>query len=420
MNILEKKIFYVAVILLTSIEIYSFTVIPNNVFDVAKIIVLIAILSYLLFGKNHPEYIPIKKNFSYDLNMIIFSVLLSSVPALHYHNQPIEISLLASRLIFYWLFYLFLHKLKPDPLRLEALLKVMGIIWAIITVVQQFTYPHILFSTRDISDKFFDYSSETRGVLRINIAGIWFGFFSLITIINKLKIRLKWTNLFWLVLLGMGVVFLGARQYLTAIILIFILSLCFSFVNEKYSSRYRLLLITLPIMFWMFNNYTFINTLIMLTKNELLEPQDYIRLLSINYYLFNYWPDWICVLIGNGWEHSFSTYGQEIYGIWDSYHYYREDIGIIGALNKFGLFYIIVISTLLYKVFFKVKVHPNKRYIKLIFILLFFLLFTAQDWFSNEYSILFLAIIFYLIDRYSIKNVAYRLLFYKNVANVKS
>ncbi len=121
-------------------------------------------------------------------------------------------------------------------------------------------------------------------------------------------------------------------------------------------------------------------------------------MLSAKFYLYEYWPHWTTMLTGNGLPHIASAYGREMDLIIQYFRFFRSDVGIVGAFNKFGIFYVIIVFGLIIKCL-KIKIHNNEdKYLKLFFFNALFLIITNES-FSNERVIPFYCFILYLIDK---------------------
>jgi hypothetical protein len=125
---------------------------------------------------------------------------------------------------------------------------------------------------------------------------------------------------------------------------------------------------------------------------------DNIRERSAEFWLNEYWPHWITKLIGNGTPHILSAYGIEMEKIRDTFHYYRTDVGIIGAYNEYGALYVLNILWLNF-VGLKSKFYSdNTKYLKLLFIYTTILLLTTE-YYSHLIGMPFYCLLFYLVDK---------------------
>jgi hypothetical protein len=285
--------------------------------------------------------------FSSFVKVIISLTLLSSISAYFFHDQSFSLSLLASRTIFFWLLYYMLHQMAVDRARLEKVLLCLGIIWSCIMVVQQFSYPVIFFNQlQDQTAGQVQADIDRGGLLRIFVDGEAFGTFLVFYCWRKIqdKINIQYLCLF---ILGIAALFFtGSRQVIFSTILIIIADTFFSTRASNLASNRFIIVISAVFFGVYFFAFEYLSKLIELSFKQKVSSKDYIRNLEISYFLFNYWPHWLTFFIGNGWEHMTSPYGKNVTFIKDVMKFYRSDIGLIGALNKFGLFYCIAILSL--------------------------------------------------------------------------
>jgi len=315
-------------------------------------------------------------------------------------------SFLASRTIIYWLLYYIISKLNADEYKLEKLIVLVGIIWSSIMVAQQITFPSVFFNSPNV---YFDYFADTdidtvrtmaeerAGLIRIMVLGLPYGYFLVFYSWIRLNDNFNFKILF-IFLLSITALFLtGSRQIVFATMLI--ITLDFILRTNRLSTKRIfipiLFIILIILAYPLINNY--FSSLIAVTREQNIISNEYIRMQEINFFLFNFYPHWLCYIVGNGWEHSLSSYGQEMI----NQIFYRSDIGIIGALNKFGLIYFVVVLMIYYKV-----IVPHKKIIipyniRLLFIFLLITSVTGVNYFETEENILLFVFIFYIIEKRS-------------------
>ncbi len=134
-----------------------------------------------------------------------------------------------------------------------------------------------------------------------------------------------------------------------------------------------------------------------LTADQLKYGDD-IRMLSANFFLTEYWPSRLARLIGNGAAYASSRYGREVVNINLYLHFYRSDVGIIGAYNQFGLLYVLNILWVNIKGFAGKYFTYENAYMRLFF-LNALLLIVLSEYYSNPTVIPFYCFILYLADK---------------------
>ena len=388
------KIFFI-LILSVVLRLFSLKGIDVKIFQYLELL-LLGILLFLCIINTRKIRGLFSKNFSF----IALFTFTASFPAYIFHGQSFFLSFFASRVILYILIYRFLHIFN---FKADFVLKVLfyiGWVWVVIMIIQNFTFPNVLFRIRDLDVE--DTLIRARGeVLRLNIQGVRYGVFLLLSLVvfatNNLK---KYAKIFYLVIIAFALSLTGTRQIIFSVI--FLTFLIFLNPNKgKIAKRGFFLLVILPVLF-LSSSYIYIYFEALITKTNDDLNLDYIRLLEINFYVFEYWPKqnaFIAYIFGNGWEHGQSEYGQEILINHQEYlHFFRGDIGILGAFNKFGILYIISVIALFYK-FLKFKYTVNNIFIKYFFLFLVITYFTGGNFLENESVILLIACCAFILDK---------------------
>lgn len=403
------KYSYFVLLILVATKLYSSIFVPDVVFDFLELILLM-ILFFVFYLNWNKEY-ELKMRFSPHIKGLVFFVFLSSVPAYLFHDQGFLISLIASRTVFLWMLYFLLHKWDLHEVKMEKIIINIGLIWSVIMIVQQITFPLVLFTFYpDASEDSLINNSDTRGgLIRIFVSGTPFAYFTIFYYWRKIFDDFSIKKLCLFLLIFAGLFFSGSRQIVFGVLLILFIDfmLTFNFKSKK-SLQFSLLIVITGIVASPFL-FNYISSLVQLSESQDVTDTDYIRALEMYFFLFEYWGHWLCYFFGNGWEHaSLSEYGKEMTTyVVDRLHFYRSDVGLIGALNKFGLFYVLVIFSIYFKILIKPKGIIVPRYIKQFFIFLFLISFTGGDYFERTDSLLLLLIIFYIIDKKNEKNIDY-------------
>jgi hypothetical protein len=387
----------VLIILIIANRLFSFTLIDDKVFDYMEILVsaiLIAVVVVAGRSKYRKQML-----FAPFVNIIIFLTLLSAVPAYFFHDQSFGLSVLASRTIFFWLLYYFLHKTSIRKAKLERLLMGLGLLWCSISVFQQFSYPLILFNDlRDQLSSQIQSDVDRGGLLRIYVSGEAFGIFVVFYSWRKIQEKINVKFLIFLVFGIAGIFLTGSRQVVFSVILIIIVDTFFSTRASNLASNKFIIVILTVFLGVYFFAFEYLAKLIELSLKQKVSSKDYIRNLEINFFLFGYWPHWLTFFLGNGWEHMTSPYGKNVDFIKDVMRFYRSDIGLIGALNKFGLFYCITALSLYYKVIIPRSKIRVPGYIRLIFIYFLLTSFSAGNHFERGAVYGCLICLLYIID----------------------
>lgn len=381
----------IALFCLISIRFWSFGLIPDKVYDYLDDLVIVFLTCIVMHEKIKCGSLK-KGFFSINIVLLMFLPYVSAVGAYVYHGQNFIDSFLTLRVHLYWLLYFVLHYYNVDVNKLVRFLLVVGLIWAILNIVQQFTYPSYWFFSRSDTD---DYSILRAGVYRFMPFRHQYGMFFVFYFFYD-YLKTKRMKCLVYVLLGLaGFYFFGTRQFLA--ITVISLGVMLLWMNQGRRFFAMFLLFTSAGVVIYFQD-ALLGKFIELSAEDLNE--DNIRLLAYDFYFNRYWPDdVISKVIGNGQNHSFNgSYAAEISRQEQDLRIFRSDIGLIGAYNKFGLLY--VVAVLWYNIRGLKDVYYNKhnKFLKLFF-LGTIILFPLSIYYSHPSSIPFFCLITYLIEK---------------------
>jgi hypothetical protein len=382
------KYAFVVFAAIISSRLWSFKGIPDIIYDGAEILLLFLLLLIVLLNYN-----ALRNNkllFGTNVWLFIAIPIVSSIAAAFFHDQSLFLSLAILRTNFVWLLYFVLHIFNIPVKKIIHLLLFIGVVWILITIVQQYTYPTYYFYTRSDDG---DTEFIRAGIYRFMIDPYQYGLFVLFFFFWKLLAKWKFVNLAFVALALAGLYFFATRQILVGAVLCMILAVWMQ------SGRARL---------YSFVAFIFMASIGLLFQNELfgeyiqmtqaqLSTKDDIRLLAADFFLYDYWPHWITVITGNGLEHFNSSYGKELSFLSSNYGLYRSDVGIIGALNTYGIIYVLNIFWLMIRSI-RVRLMPQERYLKLFF-WFSMILCAISEQFSHAAAIPFFCFILYLIER---------------------
>lgn len=382
------KYLIVAVIALVSIQLWSFDKLSDGKLNSVEILLIFGMLAIVIYGYNK-----IYKNtliFKYNVHFFIWIPFLSAYGALLYHHQSFGLSILAIRSNFYWLLYFVLHIFNIPKKKIINLMLFIGATWIFITIAQQFTYPHYYFFSRDDNEQ----SIFRAGVYRYMVVGHQYGDFVLFYFFYNFLITRKIKHLGFVFFGLLGLYFYGTRQFaLSAVV-----CMCISALLVKGMHRvYMIIFIGIGAVVIFYLKDRLFGQYVEMTEDQL-KYGDNIRLLSANFFLTEYWPSKLARLIGNGKAYASSVYGREIVNINLYFHYYRSDVGIIGAYNQFGLLYVLNILWVNIKGAAGKYFTYENNYLRLFF-LNALILVVISEYYSNPTTIPFYCFVFYLADK---------------------
>lgn len=380
--------------MLSSIDFWSF----QPLMKYTKIIQLLVILCFCLFlvlsGKNKKS----EDVQMYFRNYVLCFMLLpffSIIPCYLIHGQDLVLSVWTMRLWLCWLFYFVLHRMHISEKELIKICIFIAAIWVFLQLIQQFTYPQYYFYTRGENA---DRIEVRAGILRYMIAGVSFGVIAFFYYLqNFYTIPKRSRTAIYILFFLLGIYLYMTRQILVTAL--FCMLIAPIMLNTKKINKKLLFFI----------GSCFLLGAIYLLKNHFMEmieqttselDEDNIRIASYLFYT-SYWDNWSCFLFGNGFPHETSNYGKYIYFLEKDLGMYRDDIGIFGELNKYGIIYII--SYISFIIYFFRKSNQIDLYLKLylIFILLTMFMIFPFRW-GGEF--LFFSVFLYLCDLSISKN----------------
>jgi hypothetical protein len=121
------------------------------------------------------------------------------------------------------------------------------------------------------------------------------------------------------------------------------------------------------------------------------------------FFLFEFFPNKMSYIIGNGVPSGHSAYGVQINAFKEVFGFYQSDIGIIGDLTRFGIL-IVVVQLSLYIRIMRMSLPPELDFVKYnVFAFLVAILFSTS--FSYPDAIVILCILLYLVDVSSVYNL---------------
>jgi hypothetical protein len=381
----------IAMTILVSIDVWSFKLIPEMTI---RILEAALILCFVCIVFNHSSVL--KKRLIYKTNvwLFVFLPLLSAIGAAIFHDQSLGLSLLILRVVFFWLFYFVLHIFDTRPATLISLMVFVGFVWGLVTIVQQFTYPTYYFYNRQDSEETY-YSIYRAGVYRFMIYGYHYGIFFLLYFFYKYLSSSNLKHLFY-ALFGMVAIYeYGTRQIMVASFLCMMLTV---FMTNGKAQRKVVGFMAIGIVVAFFTAEYFIQQYVELAKDQWQYGED-VREVSASFFLFQYWPHWTAVVIGNGPDHELSSYGAEM-GLYRKMHVYRVDVGIIGALNTYGILHVLNIIWVNLKSLRKRYYSRSTNHLLLVVLCTIFMLIFSE-FYVSKVGIPFYCLLFYLIDKSS-------------------
>ncbi|WP_290246122.1 hypothetical protein [Mucilaginibacter myungsuensis] len=322
--------------------------------------------------------------------------LFSAIPANIFHQQSYVHSILAAKHYLLFLFYFYLKTKRIDFESIEKLIVGLGVVVAIIYIVQTVTFPITFFQViKDTNDVAFEVRAN---VVRILFFEPTYMVFALLYYGNKLVKERNIKNIVFLGICVTGVMLTATRQIIFfsigSLMMLYLLTLNFRSVRT-YS--FLILFVVIAAVFVGVGGGKYLDSLINLTQRQDVTGADYVRLRAFNFYLYDYMPSIVNYIIGNGVNYGDSAYGKEMLDLEQGQGLYRSDIGLVGALNLFGIIYILPIFFIFLKVF-RAKLH-NRTYYKFFFFYILTTAFTGGNLFSLPWTFTLIFMLLYNVEK---------------------
>lgn len=381
------KKFLIIFLILASLELFSFTFIPESLLKILSIagvgVIVLTIVLQLIYSPLEHFIL----NFKWEILLILIAVFTSMFMANSTYNQGFNTTLIAQRYMYYYLIYYMLHLIKIPDYHLEKIIVAFAVVYAAFYFLQYFAYPTRIFNVR---------VSQERGTIRIFQAGIAYLIIAYFMMLNKLFKNFSLTDLL-LLLFFISIIFLMAtRQLIMSILLVSLANVLLS--KQVKSKALIILLLALAAIPIVIMAQDVIVNMVTLTQQQSKNIHENARIVAATFFLTEFFPNNLAYITGNGADSSNSTYGILVQSYKNIYGFYQSDVGIIGDFSKFGLFFLIGVIMILVKAL-KMKMTKNLNYIRYFFITVILLSFTGGGFFGDGAdSIVAICILLYIID----------------------
>lgn len=284
---------------------------------------------------------------------VICSFFMGIISSYLLYNQGFYDSLKA---ISPWLFCLSLYflcvKWRISEDFLLRFLIFFSVVFTLLEVVQQFTYPSMLFNGRAANENTGDVE-QRMGLWRCYIFGVDYCILACLFCFQRVMQNSKKAVLL-LIVTFLGVVFFTARKNIFATISCFAVGYIFnlkkaSVLNKVLTaSIFIAILLILPV---------YMADLIEQTDNEI-DNEDFIRYLAANYFMNDFNDSPLYIIFGSGLAGSDgSLLTKQVNYLMENFRFFKSDCGFIGYYSDFGLF---GITAMLYLIF---RIIKNYKYI---------------------------------------------------------
>lgn len=387
---MKFQLFITLLLITLYTKFLSFLAFNTLLWDRVSRITSAIILIFLFLNSGFKNKYPLSKM----VKGFIIIPFISIIPAYVLHNQSFSDSFVTTFLYVTYVFFFLLTYFDIDDKKLIKFCLFLGIMYCIIVIVQQFTYPKFWFGNNDESERNI---STRNGMLRFGIWGSEFVILLFFYCYEKCLTNKKILYpIIGFLLALVGIYLMSTRQILAASIFCCLLGLLFT---KKIKFSYFILIAVIG---YFINSYYDVLFSDYIEKTNTEDWSLEARLLSYKFYGIEYNKDsLLAFLLGNGMNRLSTSYGQEIYRMenlfGESMGLYRADIGYVGIYSWFGIFYILAITYFFYYTWKK------RKYIDLYLKLYIWYMLTTgimlHHFGYKMYTIVISCIIFYLIEK---------------------
>ena len=272
--------------------------------------------------------------FVLPVQLICLSMLVSVVMAKIFWGQSLMDSIIVTVPLMLWIFFFYLLRIQISIKIVEEIILVYGVIYILLYFYQITHSQTAFFGERDIL-------TEDRGVVRIILGGGGIFFLSSFMALNKFTTQ-KPGRWFWISLSILGIlipILTATKQLIGGVLIIYL----FHFIKDQ--SFFRKLVIIASfigmLLYVSHSDNELVKGIIESQENSFKEGKDYIRIRSGVYFLTEFSPNNINMVLGNGVPYEgISDYGKFVETLKKKV-FYMSDVGIISVYIMFGILAII-------------------------------------------------------------------------------
>lgn len=346
---MKTKLLFTFLILLYCIEFFSCTTLQIPYTQISVVLNYL-LLAYSLFNVDSKRSV-----FVTPMRMIILSMFLSFIPAYIIYNQTIYQSLFAVAPAMLGVnVYFLLLKWRIYEKDLLKILIWLSIIWTIIEIAQQITYPIYIFNGRPPSE--FTGLENRMGFWRFYVFGVDYALLAFMFVYYKVlkgEKKERFFNIFSMIFIFIGIVLFLARKSIYGTISCIFIGVLFS--NKKLSTSSKIVItiaaaVVVYMLSWVMSDLN-------IQTNKEFVDEDFIRYLAASFFINEVSDSPLYYLFGAGAPYGGSRLGVFISSLADSFHFFQADCGIVGYFSMFGL-----LGVAAY-VFLIVKIIINRKYV---------------------------------------------------------
>ncbi len=299
--------------------------------------------------------------FGLGFKLVLLSFILSAISSNILYSQSFYVSLKATMgYIICIAIYFLSWRWRLDEKFIINTIIVLSVVFSIIEVIQQFTYPTYWFNGRPPSENT-GLLEERMGMWRYYIFGIDYCVLAFFFLLQRvLEKRSTWNNLMLMIVCFIGIVCFVARKNIYAVLFVTLIGILFSMKRKSYGTVFVVVVLFLSALPFLMDLLVELNEQ---TASELGEgSEDFIRFIAANYFINEMNSSPLYYLFGAGIPGQ-SSLGTLISKLQEQYNYFQSDCGFVGYFSMFGIFGLFALGVFFYRI---IKYH---RYIDLYLIL---------------------------------------------------
>lgn len=316
---------------------------------IEKIVFLFLAFYFFTNKTNSKQY-----NFHQEIILLTFIPFISIFNSWSVYSQSIYDGLTATLSSLVWIVYFLLPRYKLSETTILKIFLFVAIFIVAVQVLQQFTYPNVLFGVsraEDLDAAHTELAEQRNGLWRFRMhQNAYYTAPILFAAWTWLQKKANNKLLLLTVILLVSVYLTLTRQVMVACIFAIFLSF---FLGKKRINKGAFFLGGALIIGLYFAYDVLFSALAEQTKAD--STEDNVRILSAAYYWNESIKNPIVFLFGHGIPSPNSQYGQSILNIQLLYGFYTSDIGFIGQIYEKGVVYVVCCYVLMYRIFFLLK-----------------------------------------------------------------
>jgi hypothetical protein len=386
-NSFSIKNIIVTLVFLCSISFFELRIIPSSLLQGIGFLGICIMVVFLIFHFIYDKTPRLKKHFAIEIYLVFISLILSMFGAYIFHGQDFKTTALVQRYMYFFLFYFFLHQLKPDPYFLMRLFVYFGLTYAGLYFLQFMVHPFSIVQSKAFYD---------RGTLRIFFPGANFLFITFFLSIIQYFLTRNRIYIYFILIGFIIFILLGTRQVLFTVILVTLMYILLSNKVQNKIAVFTLILLSAVAFFFIFQEIFL--SMLEVSKKQNANIEGDVRYRAITFFLFDFFPNRISYITGNGVASANSAYGVMVNNLKLYRGFYQTDIGLIGDFSKFGLVFLIAQFSIMFRILF-LKIEEKLVFIKLVFWSMAITLITGGSIAAGD-SITSVCSMLYLVDAF--------------------